>query len=109
MELVQSMRSYLKEGEQANPNLLQQSKHLWWLELLGKDIEHGVEGKHQALGLDELLETSPYELLEQLTQRWTGYRKSLEHDLPQNRALSHSLQSESEVWPDVMAAWLNLE
>lgn len=109
IELVRSMRLYLQKGQQTNPRLLQQSKHLWWLELVAKDIEKGTRGEHQVLNVEELLETSPYELLEQLTQRWTGYRKSLEHDLPGNRGPDHPLQSENDVWPNVMAAWLNLE
>lgn len=76
-QMVAALRSYLLAGQQMNPELLRQSKHLWWLEGILNDAESIVAAPRSPLTSYELLISSPYELLEQLTERLTGFRKGI--------------------------------
>lgn len=108
-EIAENIKIWLVQGQANDAQLLQRSKHLWWLHGIIKDIDSTVRTRNGITSLEELVAASPYELLEQLTERLCGFRKSVTHGQALNpQSKSTENRGEDDTWARVIAEWTNL-
>lgn len=108
-EIAQSINAWLMQEQQNDPQLFQNSKHLWWLLGIARDISSTVSTGNGIASLEDLIAASPYELLEQLTERLCGFRKGVnctQSLTPRSNPVDNS--NEDDTWARVIAEWTNL-
>lgn len=108
-ETVARLRSKLMEGFNSNTRFLQHAKHLWWLEGVLSDAVSILAQSQDTSTAQQFLNASTYELLEQLTERLTGFRKgvNLEQDSAPLQRQANTLNDEN--FDYAFAQWIHLD
>lgn len=105
--MVDSMTEYLLKGQAQNPRILTQAKHLWWLQGILADATSRMAAPHDLQVSRRLLATSTYELLEQLTERLTGFRKRVKvEDEPQ---AEHDDPAGDHEYDQILSQWVHTD
>lgn len=105
--MVDKMTKHLIKAQAENPKLLNQAKHLWWLQGILADATSRIAAPHDPQVSRQLLMTSTYELLEQLTERLTGFRKRVKiEEKPQAK---HDGLADDLEYDQILSQWVHTD
>lgn len=105
--MVDSMTGYLLKGQAENSKFLEQAKHLWWLQGILADAKMRTAAPHNPQVSRKLLMTSTYELLEQLTERLTGFRKRVK--IEDRSWVEHNDPAEDHEYDQILSQWIHTD